>query len=201
MPYTTLGKNLMLDALGGTNPTIPITHTGLLTKGANITGVTAATNGNFTKTAHGLSVGDLVVLSAMTGGDIVAGHPYFIKTTADANTFTLARTPAGTLVTLTPLISAATVNKLTEISGGSPAYARKSIAFSAAAEGTKDDSTNGASAHDVPAAAVIDYVGFYSASTAGSLLAIDDVTQETFGAQGTYTVTDADIDLLNSLTA
>ena len=29
MPYSTAGKNLMLAALKGTNPTTPITHVGL----------------------------------------------------------------------------------------------------------------------------------------------------------------------------
>ena len=35
MSVTALGKNLMLDALKGTNPTTPITHVGLFTKNAN----------------------------------------------------------------------------------------------------------------------------------------------------------------------
>ena len=92
-------------------------------------------------------------------------------------------------------VTALTITKLVEISGGSPAYARKAIAYNTAAKGTMDDSTNGA-VFDVPAGAAVDYVGYFSASTAGTLLAVNKVTQEVFGAQGTYTLTDSDLDLL-----
>lgn len=121
MPYSTAGKNLMLNALKGTNPTTPITHVSL----------------------HTASPGD-----------------------SGAN----------------------------EVSGGSPAYARVAIAFNAASAGSMDDSTNGAQ-FNVPAGTTVTHVGFWSASTAGTFLAYDDVTSETFAAQGTYTVTDADLDL------
>lgn len=121
MPYSTAGKNLMLNALKGTNPTTPITHASL----------------------HTASPGD-------TGAN--------------------------------------------EVSGGSPAYARKAIAFNAASGGTMDDSTNGA-VFDVPASTTVTHVGFWSASTAGTFLGYADVTDETFSGQGTYTLTDADLDL------
>lgn len=195
MPYTVTGKNLMLDALRGTNPGAAITHVGLLTKGANITAVTSTGSPDtFTKTAHGLANGDVIVFSAITGGTgLTAGFPYFVITAA-ANTFQIALTSGGTAVDLSADLTTATVNKLTEISGGAPAYARKVIAFAAAAASLIDDSTNGAVV-DVPAGAVVDYHAFYSAVTAGTLQAIDDVTQETFAAQGTYTVTDTKMDL------
>lgn len=79
-----------------------------------------------------------------------------------------------------------------EVSGGSPAYARKAIAFNAPSGGTMDDSTNGA-VFDVPAGTTVTHVGFWSAATAGTFLASADVTDETFAAQGTYTLTDADL--------
>ena len=106
----------------------------------------------------------------------------------------MSETSGGAAVDFTTALTDATFEELTEISGGSPAYARVAIAFNTPALGTMDDSTNGA-AFNVPAAAVVDYVGFFSAETAGTLLGIDPVTQETFGAQGTYTLTDADLDL------
>jgi hypothetical protein len=207
MPFTTAGKNNMLDCgLRNQTPSLSVTHVGLMTKGANITGVVSTGSPDtFTKTAHGLSNGDVIIFTAVTGGTgIVAGtagnadgkaHPYFVVSTA-ANTFQIALTSGGSAVDLTSDVTAATVNKLTEISGGSPAYARTAIAFAAAAGGLIDDSTNGA-ALNVPAAGVVDFVSFHSASTAGTLLAIDDVTQEVFAGQGTYTVTDAKLDLLN----
>jgi hypothetical protein len=204
MPYSTAGKNLMLNALAGTNPTTPITHVGLQTKGPNITAVTSTGSPDtFTKTAHGLSNGDVIIFTAVTGGTGLKagsaanadgkGYPYFVINTA-ANTFQISETSGGSAVDLSSDVSAATVNKLTEISGGSPAYARKAIAFAAAAAGLADDSTNGA-VIDVPASTV-DFVSFHSAITAGTLLAIDSVTSEVFAAQGTYTVTDAKLDLV-----
>jgi hypothetical protein len=194
MPYTAAGKNLMLNALAGTNPTTPISHTGLLgaDAGKSVTGV--ASTDVFTSTAHGYSNGDVVVLSGLTGGSgLVAGRVYFVIGVT-ANTFQLALTSGGTAVDFTTDLTAGTVTRIVELSGGSPAYARKAIAFSAAAGGVLDDSTNGAIV-DVPASANVDYVGFWSAVTAGTLLAISAVTRETFANQGTYTVTDAKLDL------
>jgi hypothetical protein len=183
----------MLNALKGTNPTLPITHVGLGTKGANKSITSVASTDVFTSTAHGLSVNDVVVLSGLTGGTgLVAGRIYFVATVPDANTFTLSTTVGGSSVDHTSNVTAGTLNKITEISGGS--YARVAIAFNNAADGSMDDSTNGAVVN-VPAAGVVDYVLFFSASTSGTLLAVDDVTQEVYGSAGTYTVTDADLDL------
>lgn len=68
------------------------------------------------------------------------------------------------------------------------------IAFASAALGVLDDSTNGA-AFNAPAGAKSTYVGFFSASTAGTLYAVDDLTEETFVGQGTYNLTDAKMNL------
>lgn len=73
-----------------------------------------------------------------------------------------------------------------EVTGGSPAYARKAITMAAAAGGQIQITAD--SVFDVPAAATVNYVAYYDASTAGNLLAYDDVTEEVFGAQGTYTL-------------
>lgn len=197
MPYSILGRNLMLDALKGTNPTTPITHAGLLTKSANKTGAAAAATDLVTSTAHGLAAGDLVVFSVLTGGTgLFLLRPYFVIAAGlTANVFAVSHTPAGAAVNITVDYSAITAQKLTEITGGSPAYARKAIAYAAAADGLIDDSTNGA-VFDIPAAGQVDFVGFYSALTVGTLLGIDDVTQEVFAAQGTYTLSDAKLDLM-----
>jgi len=189
MPATTTGKNLMLDALKGTNPAAPITHVGLLTKGPNKSITSTGSPDTFTSTSHGFSNGDIVVLSGLTGGaGLVAGDPYFVIGVT-TNTFQLALTSGGSAIDATSDVTAGTANKLTELSGGSPAYARVAITFAAAAGGVLDDSTNGA-VINVPAGGVVDYVGGWSASTAGTLQVIDDVAQESFAGQGTYTVTD-----------
>ena len=195
MPYSTAGKNLMLSALKGTNPTTPITHVGLYDEAAAITSVTGlASTDIFSKVAHGLSDGDLVVLRSLTGGaGLVEEYPYYVIASA-ADTFQLSQTSGGSASNFTTDVSSVSVVKLVEIAGGSPAYARVAIAFNAPVEGSMDDSTNGAVV-DIPAGAVVDYVGFFSALTAGTMLGIDPVTPETFAGQGTYTVTDADLDL------
>ena len=82
-----------------------------------------------------------------------------------------------------------------EVTGGSPAYARVAIAWSGASGGSMDDSTNGAE-FDVPASTTVTWVsGWNSAGTVRYFK--KQVTSEAFGAQGTYTVTDADLDLNN----
>jgi len=79
-----------------------------------------------------------------------------------------------------------------ELTGGSPAYARKAIAWNAAASGIIDDST--APVFDVPAAATVAFISGWN--TAGTSRYFKKaVTSEVFGAQGTYTLTDLDLDL------
>lgn len=80
-----------------------------------------------------------------------------------------------------------------EVAGGSPAYARKANAWNAAAAGSLDNSN--VPVFDVPGSTTVTHVGFWTAVSGGTLLAYAAVTNETFGAQGTYTVTDADLDL------
>jgi len=79
-----------------------------------------------------------------------------------------------------------------ELAGGDPAYARKTIAWSTAGSGTMN--LNGTAVFDVPAGGTVLYVGIWNTGGTtfyGSAL----VTQEDFAAQGTYTLTDADLDL------
>lgn len=199
--YTVLAKNIMLDALR----TAGITHVGAFQADAGkaVTGV-AATD-IFTSAAHGYANGDLVALSLITGGaglkadpnaglDLTKRGAYFIIAQA-VNTFQLAERPGGPAVNFTTDLTGGTVTRYIELAGGAPAYARKAIAYNAAAEATMDDSTNGA-VIDVEGGDTVNAVGQFSAAAAGNLLAFNVVTQEAFGAQGTYTVTDSDLDLL-----
>lgn len=80
-----------------------------------------------------------------------------------------------------------------ELSGGSPGYARKAITWSAAAAGAKAISNQ--PVFDVEGGDTVAFVGFWSASTAGTFYGSDDVVSETFGAQGTYTVTSAQVSM------
>ena len=82
---------------------------------------------------------------------------------------------------------------INEISGGSPAYARKAITWDAATAGSLNSSNQ--PVFDVPAATTIAFVGFWSALTLGVFYGAADVVDEVFTNQGTYTLTDADLDL------
>src|SRR5688572_8138256 len=73
-----------------------------------------------------------------------------------------------------------------EVTGGSPAYARKAAAWSAASGGSV--ALSGSVVFDVPAATVA-RVGFFSLVTGGTYYGDAEVTDEVFAAQGTYTVT------------
>lgn len=196
MPYTTAGKHLMLKALKGTNPTTPITHVGLYDEAAAVTSVTGVTSTDIlTKASHGFSNGDLVVPRSKTGGTgIKEEYPYYIVGVS-GNDFQLSELSGGSATDLGTDISTMSLVKLVEITGGSPAYARLAITLADPVEGLLDDTDNGLT-FDVPACTV-NYMGHFSASTAGTLLAIDQVTTEVYGAQGTYLLTDAKLDLNN----
>jgi len=80
-----------------------------------------------------------------------------------------------------------------EVSGGDPAYARQSITWNSASSGSLDSSNT--PEFDVPSSTTVAYVGFWSAESAGTFYGAADVTDEVFAGQGTYTLTDADLDL------
>lgn len=80
-----------------------------------------------------------------------------------------------------------------EVTGGSPAYARKAITFGAAANGQIAASNQ--PVFDVPGGTTVTHVGFWSAVSGGTFLGYADVTDESFAGQGTYTLTSATLDL------
>lgn len=72
-----------------------------------------------------------------------------------------------------------------EVTGGSPAYARKAVAWNAASSGTATQ--NGDVVLDVPAGTTVSWVSLWN--SAGTVRYLKkDVTDEVFGAQGTYTI-------------
>jgi hypothetical protein len=73
-----------------------------------------------------------------------------------------------------------------EVTGGSPAYARKAVAWNAAS-GAGVATMNGNVVFDVPSGTTVSWVSGWN--TAGTVRYFKkDVTDEVFGAQGTYTV-------------
>lgn len=81
-----------------------------------------------------------------------------------------------------------------EVSGGSPAYARKAITWNAASAGNLDNNAN--PVFDVPGSTTVTHFGLWSASTGGTFYGGDALSaNETFSSQGTYTLSDVDIAL------
>ena len=79
-----------------------------------------------------------------------------------------------------------------ELSGGSPAYARKAISKAAASGGAV--ALSASPVFDIPAGAEVAKVAYYSASTGGTQYCIDDLSAvETYTGQGTYTLTSGTI--------
>lgn len=193
---TQTGKNFMLDALfRNTLGAADVTHAALydFDAGINVTGLTSTDV--ISATAHGMSAGNVIVFTAKTGGsNIVLLKPYYLIT-VNANDFQISEVASGAAVDLgSDLTATTTIRRCVEISGGSPAYARKAIAFNAASLGTIDDST--APVFDIPAGATVDAMGLFDQLAAGGTLqAFDDLTSEAFAGQGTYTLSDTDIDL------
>lgn len=81
-----------------------------------------------------------------------------------------------------------------EVSGGSPAYARKAVTWNAVSAGNLDNNAN--PVFDVPASTTITHFGLWSAVTAGTFYGGAALSaDESFGGQGTYTFTDIDVSL------
>lgn len=74
----------------------------------------------------------------------------------------------------------------TELTGGSPAYARKAVTWSGAGAGNTNTAT--IPAFDVASGATVAGAGFMTASTAGTYNDGGALTSQAFSSQGTYTL-------------
>ena len=76
-----------------------------------------------------------------------------------------------------------------ELSGGSPAYARKAITWASASAGTPSVKALAATfpVFDVPAGSTVSFIGFWTLSAGGTYGGCIDVTDEAYAGQGTYT--------------
>lgn len=75
----------------------------------------------------------------------------------------------------------------TEVSGGSPAYARIAATWAAAAASAI--TVNAALAFNVPASTTVVGFEFYDAATVGNYLDGCAITSQTFASQGVYSIT------------
>lgn len=194
MPFTGEAKDAMIDAIArAATPTISAAYVGLLAAEAGRGVAAVGASGVFTATAHGYANGDLLVLSALTGGSAyVAGRLYRVVS-ATADTFQLANTVGGAAIGGGSDVDAGTAKRLVELSGGSPAYVRLPTAFALAADGGNDDAAP--HALNIPASSTVAYVGFWSDLAGGVLVEASPVPAELFSGQGVYAVSDARFDL------
>jgi len=78
---------------------------------------------------------------------------------------------------------------LNELTGGSPAYARKAITWAAASDAAPSIKALAATfpVFDVPAGSTVSFIGFWTLVSGGTYGGCIDVTDEAFAGQGTYT--------------
>jgi hypothetical protein len=106
-----------------------------------------------------------------------------IQTTAKKNTLASAYatdSPFGALYSTVPGAAAGT-----ELTGGTPAYARKALTWSAPANGV----ITATATFDVASGSTVAGAGIHSAVTAGTYTDGTGVTSQTFASQGTYALT------------
>ncbi len=98
---------------------------------------------------------------------------------------TLANAYAGAALYGAVYTSAPSGTAGTEVTGGSPAYARKSLSWSSASASV----VTATATFDIPTGTTVLGVGIHSAVTAGTYLDGVSVTSQAFSSQGTLTVT------------
>lgn len=106
-----------------------------------------------------------------------------INTATQKNT--LAQAYANAALYGAAYTTAAGASAGTEPPGGSPAYARKSLAWGAPSNGV----TSAAATFDIPSGQTIVSAGVHTALTAGTYLDGANVTSQVFSSQGTYALT------------
>ncbi len=79
-----------------------------------------------------------------------------------------------------------------EVTGGSPAYARKAITWSAAAAGVLAKNATDP-VFDIPAGTTVRRLGFWGALTTGTFYGDAELVDEVYAGQGTYTLDTASI--------
>lgn len=106
-----------------------------------------------------------------------------IQTTTQKNTLATAYGAAATHAALYTTAPGGTAG--TEVTGGSPAYARKAITWGSAAGGVITATVT----FDVPTGTTVVGAGVHTAITAGTYLDGGTVTSQAFSSQGTYALT------------
>lgn len=106
-----------------------------------------------------------------------------IQTVTQRNTLVTAYTGAATYGALYSTAPGASAG--TELTGGSPAYARKSLSWSTASA----SASSATATFDVASGSTVAGAGVHTAVTAGTYLDGASVTSQAFASQGTYAAT------------
>ena len=106
-----------------------------------------------------------------------------IQTSTQRNNLATAYGTAATHAALYTTAPGATAG--TEVTGGSPAYARKAISWGAPSNGVITATVT----FDVPSGTTVVGAGVHTALTAGTYLDGGSVTSQAFASQGTYQLT------------
>lgn len=73
-----------------------------------------------------------------------------------------------------------------EVTGGSPAYARKALSWTA---GSSDGIVTAVAVFDVPTGTTVTHAAVCSSSSGSTVIYSVDITDQAFASQGTFTVT------------
>lgn len=118
--------------------------------------------------------------------------PYLTAATRDLMLDAVDETATGG-ITHGSLHTAFSTTGANEVTGGSPAYARKSVTLAASSGGVK--SLSNAPVFDVPASATVRWIGYWTAVTAGTFRGM---VPNGGGALKPFSVDDATTDVLDS---
>lgn len=202
MSYTDNAKNLMLDALKGTNPTAFITHASLHTAFPGGTGIAEVTGGSPAYARKS------VTFNAAAAGNL------------DSSNTPLLDVPASTTVGWLGFFSAVTAGTFLAYAplGGNPIEYTVDVALDkieATAHGYVNDDTVvfiggtppggltegtiyfvvGSTANDFQVAATQGGAAIDLTTVGDGSVEVSKIVEETFAAQGTLTVSDADLNL------
>jgi len=106
-----------------------------------------------------------------------------IQTSTQKNNAATGYTAAATYAALYTTVPGGSAG--TEVSGGSPAYARKALTWGAPSAGVSTVTVT----FDVPTGTTVVGAGVHTAVTAGTYLDGVAVTSQAFASQGTYALT------------
>ena len=106
-----------------------------------------------------------------------------IATVTQRNTLAAAYGTAAAYGALYSTVPSGTAG--TELTGGSPAYARKALTWSA----PSNSAVTSSATYDVASGSTVAGSGFHTALTGGTYLDGAGVTSQAFSSQGTYTIT------------